>query len=148
MKSFPAAKAVSMFLLTAVLACAQLHRREDTLRDQIVSQERAELDTLKTGDLKTFASLIAEDAVFVDAHGSAGKAEVVENTSNVRLHDYTMSDVKFVAISADSGVLVYSLTESGTSHGKEFNAKVNVSAVWAKRNDKWVCLFSQETAAR
>jgi len=59
-----------------------------------------------------------------------------------------MDDVRFVPVSADSGLIVYTLTESGTSHGKEFAAKVNVSALWLKRDGKWLCAFSQETAAR
>ena len=47
----------------------------DSFRDQIVAQERAELDSLKTGDMTAFANLLADDAVFVDARGADGKAE-------------------------------------------------------------------------
>jgi ketosteroid isomerase-like protein len=122
--------------------------REDSLREQIVARERAGLDALKTGDLTAFAASTADDAIFVDAHGPATKAEVVEHTAEFRLHEYTMDDVRFVPVSADSGLIVYTLTESGTSHGKEFSAKVHVSALWLRRGGKWRCAFSQETAAR
>ena len=120
----------------------------DVLRDQIVTQERAGLDVLKTGELAPFNASIAEEAVFVDAHGPATKAEVVEHTAAFRLHDYSMTDVRFVQLSADSGLIAYSPTESGTSHAHEFSAQVYVSAIWAKRDGKWRCLFSEETAAR
>jgi ketosteroid isomerase-like protein len=120
----------------------------DALREQIVAHERAGLDSLKTGDLAAFAASTADDAVFVDAQGPASKAEVVEHTANFRLHEYTMSDVRFVPISADSGLIAYTLSESGTSHGKEFTARVYVSALWLKRAGKWMCAFSQETAAK
>jgi Domain of unknown function (DUF4440) len=120
----------------------------DALRDQTVTQERAGLDVLKTGELAPFNASIAEEAVFVDAHGPATKAEVVEHTAAFRLHDYSMTDVRFVQLSADSGLIAYSPTESGTSHAHEFSAHVYVSAIWAKRDGKWRCLFSQETAAR
>ncbi|HYW38005.1 MAG TPA: nuclear transport factor 2 family protein [Terriglobales bacterium] len=122
--------------------------RPDALREQIVPQERAGLDALKTGDLTAFAASTADDAIFVDAHGPATKAEVMEHTAEFGLHDYTMADVRFIPLSADSGLIIYTLSESGTSHGKEFSARVHVSALWLKRQGKWVCAFSQETGAR
>jgi len=118
------------------------------LREEIVAQERAELDSLKTGDMTAFANFLADDAVFVDAQGAAGKAEVVKNTAGFRLHEYTMTDVRFVALSADSGLIAYRMAETGTSRGKEFAAKVHVSALWLKRGGRWLCVFSQETAAK
>ncbi len=120
----------------------------DALREQIVAQERAGLDALKTGDLKLFDASTAEDAIFVDAHGPATKAEIMSHTADFRLRDYTMADVRFIPLSADSGLIVYTLSESGTSHGKDFSARVHVSSLWRKREDKWLCEFSQETGAR
>jgi ketosteroid isomerase-like protein len=121
---------------------------KEPLRDKIVARERAELDSLKTGDMTAFASFLADDAVFVDDSGPADKAEVLRHTADFRLYEYTMSDIRFVPLSAESGLIVYSIAESGTSHGKEFTAKVHVSALWTKRGGKWVCVFGQETAAR
>jgi Domain of unknown function (DUF4440) len=109
---------------------------------------RGSVSTLLSLAVLLFANFLADDAVLVDARGSAGKAEVVEHTSHLRLHEYTMSDVHSVPISADSGLIVYNLVESGNSHGKEFTAKVHVSALWAKRGSKWVCVFGQESEAR
>jgi hypothetical protein len=74
--------------------------------------------------------------------------EVVAQVAGFRLTEYTMTDVRFVALSADSGLIVYRLAESGTSHGKEFAAKVHVSSLWLRRGGKWMCVFSQETGAR
>ncbi|MGA2118851.1 MAG: nuclear transport factor 2 family protein [Bryobacteraceae bacterium] len=146
-------QSVSPILWTVALACAQPQPAQpspaaDSLRDRIVAQERAGLDSLKTGDLAAFAASAAEDAVFVDAHGPATKAEVLQHTAEFRLRDYTMDDIKFVPLSADSGLIVYTLTETGTSHGKEFAARVYVSSVWLTRGGKWMCVLSQETAAK
>jgi ketosteroid isomerase-like protein len=120
----------------------------DAMRDEIVAQERAGLDALKRGDVQAFADATADDAVFVDAAGPATKAEVVKNVQGFRLTDYAISDVRFVRLAADSGLIVYRITETGTSHGHEFTAKVIVSSIWAKHGGKWLCEFSQETAAR
>jgi hypothetical protein len=121
---------------------------QDLMREQIISKEREGLDALKTGNLTLFANLTADDAVFVDDHGAAGKTEVMQNTSQFKLTDYRMDNVKFVAISANSGLISYEMTEKGTSHGKDFSAHVFVSSIWIERADKWYCLFSQESLAR
>ena len=133
-------------VLAGALGHAQGHAQE--LKDQIVAQERGGLEALKTGDIAAFGNTIAEDAVFVDASGPAGKAQVVKNVAGFRLKDFTMTDVKFVQLSADTGLIVYLMDETGTTHGKEFAAKVHVASVWSKRSGRWLCEFSQETAAR
>jgi hypothetical protein len=135
---------MGLFLLTAIAAFPQ----QDALQTKILAKERQGLDSLKTGNLAEFAALTADDAVFVDAHGPADKAQVVKNTSEFRLDDYTIEDVKSVPLSSKSGLISYKLTESGTSHGKQFKAKVYVSSIWVERKGKWICLFSQETQAR
>jgi len=121
---------------------------ENALGQQILSKERAELDALKAGDFTTFGNLIADEAVFVDALGTASKAEVLKHTEGFKLTDYKIEDEKFVPVSADTGMISYYMTEKGVSHGKEFMAHVYVSALWTKRANDWVCLFSQETAAK
>jgi Domain of unknown function (DUF4440) len=136
-----------LFLLIPVLAEGP-YAQEPTLRDQVVASERAELDALKSGDITAFSDLIADEAVFVDAAGPAPKSEVVKHVAEFRLSDYTMSNRQFIPLSPSSGLLVYRTAETGTSHGKNFSANVLISAIWARRNGKWVCLFSQETAAK
>jgi len=141
-------RGISLVLLTVGAGLAQQALPTGTLRDEIAAQERGGLDALKVGDVTTFANTLADDSVFVDAHGAAGKDEVVRNVGGFRLTDYTMSDIRFVALSTDSGLIVYRMVESGTSHGKEFTAKVQVSSIWMRRGGKWLCLFSQETSVR
>jgi hypothetical protein len=122
--------------------------RGDSLQQQIVSKECEELDSLKAGNLELFGNLLADDAVFVDAQGPASKAQVVKNVAEFRLLEYSMEDVRFVPVSAESGLITYKATEKGVSHGREFATQVYISAVWTRHGGKWICLFSQETAAK
>ncbi len=119
-----------------------------SLEQQIVAKERDGLDALKAGNVEQFGNLTADDAVLVDAHGPATKAQVLQNVAGFTLTDYSMDDVRFVPLSAKSGLITYKITEKGVSHGKEFAAQAYVSSIWAEREGKWLCLFSQETAAR
>jgi len=130
---------------TERLACEIFRGRASAT---IVSKEREELECLKTGNLKHFAALLADDAIFVDDQGAASKSEIVEHTAEFRLTEYTIDDVKFVPLSTTSGLISYKVIEKGNSHGKEFTAQVYVSALWANRGGKMVCVFSQETAAK
>jgi ketosteroid isomerase-like protein len=122
--------------------------KTDSLEQQVVAAERDGLDALKAGNVDRFADHTADDAVFVDAAGPATKAQVVSNVAGFRLAEYAMDDVKFVPLSPTSGLIVYTITEKGVSHGRQFAARAYISSIWTKRGGKWVCQFSQETAAR
>ena len=114
MKRVGSYAAVGLDLLTTTATFAQ--------------QNAQELDCVK---------LMAEEAVLVDTHGPAGKTEIVENTAESPLDDYTMEDVKFLPISSRSGVLIHKMTDTGTSRGKQFMGKVHISN-----------LYNQEPSAR
>jgi hypothetical protein len=135
----------------SVLAAGLLEHHDakaDSLEEQIVSKEREGLEALKTGNLEVFGNLTAEEAVFVDAAGPATKAEVMKNVAGFALTDYSMEDVRFVPLSAESGLISYKIHEKGVSHGHEFALQAYISSIWGERAGKWVCLFSQETAVR
>jgi hypothetical protein len=144
MRNVSALMLVGLLALAAAIGLA----KPESLQQQIVAKERQGLDALKVGNYDEFAGLTADDAVFVDSHGPATKAEVMTNTREFRLSDYSMEDVRFEPLSGKSGLIAYKITETGTSHGKSFSAKAYVSSIWAERGGKWVCLFSQETVAR
>jgi hypothetical protein len=119
-----------------------------SLEQQVVAKEREGLDALKSGNVELFGNLAADDAVLVDAHGPATKAQVLKNVAEFTLSDYSMDNLQFVPLSPNSGLITYKISEKGVSHGKEFAAQAWVSSIWAHRGDKWLCVFSQETGAR
>jgi Domain of unknown function (DUF4440) len=121
---------------------------DNSLGQQILAKEREELDALKAGDFTAFGNLIADEAIFVDELGPVSKAEVLKHTEGFKLTDYKIEDEKFLPISEDAGLISYYITEKGVSQGKAFNAHVYVSALWTKRANDWVCLFSQETETK
>ncbi len=133
---------------SAAEVVAHQMRETKSLEEQITALERKELDAIKDGNMTAFAGLLADDAVFVNSRGFGDKALVVKNTSAFKLIEYSMDEVKIVPLSANAGLIAYKLTEKGNAHGKEISGVVYASAVWAEREGKWVCLFSQETPAR
>ena len=130
------------------LASVELMGAQNALEEKVIAKEREGLNALKSGNLELFGDLTADDAVLVDAHGPASKAQVLQNVAAFKLTDYSMEGMEFRRLSEDSGLISYKISEKGISHGKEFSAQAYVSSIWAKRSGKWVCVFSQETAAR
>lgn len=121
---------------------------QTALEEKVIAKEREGLDALKSGNLELFGDLTADDAVLVDAHGLASKAQVLQNVAAFKLTDYSMEGMEFRPLSPESGLISYKISERGISHGKEFAAQAYVSSIWSERDGKWVCVFSQETAAR
>jgi hypothetical protein len=120
----------------------------NSMSGQIITKEREGLEALKNGKLDQFGALTADDAIMVDAQGPATKLQVMKNVAAFKLTSYAMEDIRFVPLAPDTGLISYKITEAGVSHGKEFAAKAYVSSVWTQRGGNWVCLFSQETAAK
>lgn len=143
-----AAAWVAVGLAAVAVAGARRQGFENTLEKQVVAKEREGLDALKGGDIDHFGRLIAHDAVFIDGHGPASRADVLQHLGGFRLHSYSMADIRFVPINIRAALIAYTLTESGTARGHGFSAKAYVSSVWEQRGNDWLCLFSQETTAK
>jgi Domain of unknown function (DUF4440) len=119
-----------------------------TLEERVVALERKELDAIKAGNIHLISDLLADDAVFINSRGFGDKALVVKNTSEFKLIEHSMADVRFVPLTVNSGLIAYKLTEKGEAQGQEISGQVYAAAIWAERGGKWVCLFSQETPAK
>ena len=138
----------SRLLLAAPQASISPDSATEKMKQTIVEKEREGLHALRTGNLAHFGELTADAAIFVDSSGPAGKAQVLKNVEGFRLTDYSMENIQFLPLSANTGLIEYKISEKGVSHGKEFSAQVYVSSIWAERDHHWVCLFSQESDAR
>jgi hypothetical protein len=139
---------LSLFSSLSLMRSKASGSEDASMEQQIVAKEREGLEALKAGDVGHFGDLTADGAIFVDAQGPATKAQIMQNVVGFKLTDYTIENVRFAQISPNSGLIAYKITEKGLSHGKEFTAQAYVSSIWIERETKWLCLFSQETAAR
>lgn len=155
MKTIACFAVVATVIVGSLAGGSALPEKANTHKDspqqpqvEIVAKERQELEALKNGKVREFADLMAEEAIFVDSHGSAGKAEVVGHLRDLKLLEYSMTDIKFVSVSPQSGLIAYKLTQKGRENGKDFADTVYASALWVKRGGQWLCLFTQESPAQ
>jgi ketosteroid isomerase-like protein len=158
MRKYKLLQGPSLILLIGSLASAQQPRPQpppqmpggggDVFRDEIIANERARLDALKSGNPAALADSISDDAIFVDQQGRATKPEVAKNYAALQLKDYTVADLRFVPVSADGGLVSYTLDATGTRNGSDFTRRLYVSSVWVRSGRQWVCVFNQQTPAR
>ena len=158
MRKYKLLQGPSLILLIGSLASAQQPRPQpppqmpggggDVFRDEIIANERARLDALKSGNPAALADSISDDAIFVDQQGRATKPDIAKNYAALRLKDYTIADLRFVPVSADGGLVSYTLDATGTRNGNDFTRRLYVSSVWVRSGRQWVCVFNQQTPAR
>ena len=79
-----AAVAFSGMLRMQPFVSAAQENRKLELEQRIISLERQELDSIKSGNINAFSDLLADDAVFLNSRGFGDKALVVKNTAALR----------------------------------------------------------------
>jgi RNA polymerase sigma factor (sigma-70 family) len=100
------------------------------------------------GDPATLAELAADDLITVSAVGRYDKAALLEASKSRRAVDGHRRDVEVSRVSPDVAVVtyVYDCTIVLTDGSLFQNCRDRrLSMVWAKRQDRWVAVFSQET---
>jgi hypothetical protein len=90
--ALPLAAIAVLFALFLPSAKAQTPSA-NPMQDQVTAAERSGLEALKTGDLTKFAAITADEAIFVDSHGAATKAQLLKNVAGFTLTDYSMDNV-------------------------------------------------------
>ena len=112
----------------------------------IEARERAAYDAIKAKNWDALAAMLADDFHLVGSDGVQDKAGTVEVLKKYDLTEYTLSDVRFLKVDADLGVITYTMTEKSTMDGKPSPGKpVRASSAWVNRGGKWLSAYHQES---
>jgi hypothetical protein len=114
--------------------------------DAIIAQEKQVWDAIKNKDFDGFASMLADEQIYVSDDGSYDKAATLKGVKELALTDVALSDWKVLDLDKEAAVVTYTLNLKGTSGGQQIPAvPVRASTAWMKRNGKWVALYHQDT---
>ncbi|MEO6238414.1 MAG: nuclear transport factor 2 family protein [Vicinamibacterales bacterium] len=127
-------------------ATAQAPERS-ALDKAVIANERKVGDALMKKDKAAFSSLVSADGWGIDANGMMKNSEMAASLDQLVLKNYTISDEKVTWVDANTAILAYKWTGSGTVAGQPLPSTVYASTVWTKKGDKWVAVFHQETEA-
>jgi hypothetical protein len=110
------------------------------------AKEHQVWDAIKAKNWDAFASMLADDFIIVGGDGVETKAKMMEGMKKYDLTEYTFSNVRLVKVDADLAVLTYDVTEKSSYDGKPTSGKPShSSSAWAKRGDKWLAVYHQES---
>ena len=126
---------------------ATMAPERSALDKALIANERKIGDALMKKDKDAFSALVALDGWSIDGNGFMKMSEFAGALDQLVLKSYTISEEKVSWVDPNTAVVAYKWTGSGTFAGQPFPSTVWASTVWAKKGDKWVAVFHQETEA-
>jgi hypothetical protein len=135
-------------LTLAAAAAPAPAQAQDDLTDELEHIERSLWHGWATHDTAPFKENIVENSVQIGSWGMvAGKAAVLELIAS---HNCVLEDAQFSAwkahqLSYDAALLTYHAMQKGSCDGEALPAKVSVSAVYIRHDDRWMSASYHET---
>ena len=117
------------------------------LEKALVANENKVNDAVAKGDKAGFSALVAGDGWSVDGMGLMKVSDFVSTLDQVKIKTWKISDEKVAWIDANTAVVTYKWTGSGTYQGQPIPPVTYSSTVWTKKGDKWLAVFHQESEA-
>jgi hypothetical protein len=124
---------------------------DEDLRDELTLQQKRVWRALQKQDAKAFKDLVPADFAGINRNGVRyGREDGLQFMAHYKIATFRLFDIKVQQIGRDAAVLTYRVDyQIASNAGNEIAdlSMINV-AVFARRHDKWCCVFGQETAVR
>ena len=105
----------------------------------IIANERKLMDYVAKKDKAGFTSMVTPNATGLDAIAGAMKtSDFAAKLDQVSVTAWQISDEKVTWVDANTAVISYKWTGTGTFQGQKFASPVWASTVWAKTGDQWL----------
>ena len=140
----------TMFATLGVLAltCGYASAQDKAATEKaLIASEMKINEAVAKGDKAAFNALVTPDAWSADGTGFMKVSDFSGMMEQLKLTTWKIADEKVTWASADTAVVTYTWTGSGTFQGQKLPAKTYVSTVWTKRGDKWLAAYHQESEA-
>ena len=114
--------------------------------DAVVALERAVWDALVDGDPAADESLLAHDFLGVYPTGFANRGDHVgQLAGGPSIAEYGLESPRRIKLGESCVGLAYAATFRRA--GSDATERMYVTSIWARRGDRWVNVFSQDTPA-
>jgi hypothetical protein len=134
---------LAALLATATLAHAQTDKA--AIEKQLIANEHTIVNSFSKGDAKTFFTLVDKTGVGVDNTGVTKIADLEPVIPRAKVTTTNMDPITVQWIDADTAVLYYKWTGSGTMDGQKVPSPVYSSTIWTKKGGKWMAVYHQES---
>jgi len=103
-------------------------------------------DAFKNGDPAPIKAMLTEEHLSVTTWGGAQtRDESLKTLPELKLKEYAVTKLKITVLGPDAALVTYSLGLKGTYKGNPVPEKNFASAVWVKKDGKWLESYYQET---
>ena len=117
------------------------------LEKALIANENKVADALMKKDKAAFTSLVAANGWSIDGNGFMKTSDFTAALDQLVIKNYKISEERVAWVDANTAIVAYKWTGSGTFAGQPFPETVYASTVWTKKNDQWVAVFHQESEA-
>ena len=117
------------------------------MQEELLTFEQAFTRAVAANDAAAIASFVADDWAIVDADGSViDRSQFISVIESGDLtHDSMESTDIEVRVHGDTAVVTGITTSKGQFMGEGFTTKERATDVLARRDGRWLCVFSQLT---
>jgi uncharacterized protein (TIGR02246 family) len=117
---------------------------------QLTALDRAMQRAVVDRDAKTFAGFFTDDYVLVSSSGKIyKKADVVAEIVSPEVHyDVNESSDVSVRVQGDTGLVIASLHQKGTDHGKPFDNHLRYTDTWVRQKGVWRNISAHASVVR
>jgi hypothetical protein len=138
--------------LAVALCGAWVQAQDAQLEKTLIANERAINEAVMKGDPAAFGRYVAQDSWAIDSmSGRMATAEFVKTmpamAKDMKMTSWDITEPKVISVDANTAVLTYKWTGSGTYQGQPIPSPVWASTVWTKRGGTWTAVFHQESMA-
>ena len=135
-------------VICVLLFVVPVARAEDSVIKEVEAQIKVLNDAFKDGgDASKLKTLMSEDHLaFTPWGGTQTREQQIQTLAELKLSVYEPGPLRIVPLGKDGAVVTYTLKPKGTFRGKAVPTNSLVSAVWVRRDGKWLELHYQETA--
>lgn len=137
-------------LLAAVigLGIVSSGRADDATVKEVEKAIQALNEAFAKQDAAAIKKLVTDEHIAITPYygGLATRDEQFKTLPDLKTTEYTVSQMKITLLTKDVALITYQLAQKGTFKGTELSPKNYASAVWVKRDGKWLEASYQETA--
>jgi hypothetical protein len=129
---------------------ARAQAQDPATEKALIANERAINGGIVKGDPAAFKEHVAADGWAIDSmSGRMPTAQFLKDfakmTAGLKITKWDITEPKVIWVDANTAVVTYKWTGTGTYEGKPIPPATWASTVWTKKNGKWTALFHQES---
>jgi hypothetical protein len=113
----------------------------------LIANERKINDAVAKSDKAAFTALVLPDAWSADANGFMKVSDFSSMMDQMKVTNWEINEPKVQWVDANTAIVLYKWTGSGTFQGQPFPSATYSSTVWTKKGGKWLAAYHQESEA-